>query len=515
MWSSLYLIYGLGIFLFGMNRIERSLEQAGQRHVRQWLSRYTQNPMSAVAAGVLITAMLQSSSLVTLLMMAFVSVSLVPLRNAIGVVIGANLGTTFTGWIVTTLGFKLPLAEAAVPLMGIGALVFLIFIHLEPYKAAGRFVIGLGCLLFGLNQMKSAVEFLPELIDFTILEGLPSIAFLLAGVVLTAIIQSSSATMMITLTLLNAGLIALPDAAAFIIGADLGTTSTSALGAITGGSTRKQLAMAHIVFNIAVDLFAFIALLPLLPVLTDAFSGLGPLYQLVFFHSVFNLIGLSLFIPFIGKFETFLSRFFVDDIEMVTRHLHLMPIEKRDLALEALENELDHLFDRSTAFLTAGVHLRSTQQDYDELKILEGEIVQYGAQLANERAFHLLSAARELILACRTQNSVKQDWAFLTVPTFSSNRDDWIRHVEQCISGIESVCDQTPNAQLITRATQKIQHEIDRFAEQQQHKIYALAKQPNSDENALSSLLNLNRELSSSLGHLLAAAVLIDGSQAA
>lgn len=501
--TSLYLIYGLGIFLFGMNRIERSLEQASQHRLRHWLTQYTRHPLAAVAMGVAITAALQSSSLVTLLMMALASSGLVPLMNAVGVVVGANLGTTVTGWIVTTLGFKLPLSEFGIPLLGVGTLIFLIFIERPQLKAVGRFLLGLGCLLFGLDLMKSSVEHLPDIIDFVSLSGFPPFVFLLAGAALTAVIQSSSATMMITLTLLHGGLIALPDAAAFIIGADLGTTSTSALGALTGRATRKRLATAHIVFNVIIDLLAFFLLLPLLPYWLLWLNLSDPLYSLVLFHSAFNLFGLILFIPWLKPFTRWLEHLFIDKETEVTRFIQYIPPHPAPLAIEALQRDVALLFPQCLNVIDRGLGSASAEPNYVMLKKTEGELVQYGAQLSTLASNRALQALREWIIACRTTLSIQDDWGYLALLGTDDETDTWQQHYHALLSRLRAIDPMQLNTQLWQLQRSVCVKENLRI---QRHMLTAIdqyAKSPTSDEVSLSSLLNLNREIFSALEHLI------------
>lgn len=512
MFETLHLVYGLGIFLYGMNRIERGLESFSQNHLQHWLTTYTRTPILSVITGVVITAMLQSSSLVTLLMMAFVSTNMVPFKNAIGVVLGANLGTTFTGWIVTTVGFKLPLSDFALPLMGIGSILFLVFLQQERQKAFGRFLIGLGLILLGLDVMKSTVSDLPELFDFTQLAGLPAIVFLLAGAVLTAIIQSSSATMMITLTLLHGGLIQLPEAAAFIIGADLGTTSTSALGALTGKAARKQMAMAHIVFNLIVDLFAFVVLLPVVPWLINLYPSIDRLYALVLFHSAFNLIGLSLFIPFIRPFSDWLNRLFVNDETELTRFIQHIPASQTPMAIDAMRSEVSLLLTNTLSFVIDNVKQCADTRSYEEFKQIEGELIQFETDLNSNKTSNLLTAGRQLVIASRTIISLENDWPLLEHPNLDTSLENWQEHYTRFVSSLQAMDLKTLSADDWSETASQLKEKQHLFEKEQIKAIYAFAAQPGSDEVNLSSLLNLNREMGSAMNHvLLAVAEILEG----
>jgi len=445
----LNLAIGLGIFLFGMRQIERAVEALSNRWIRQRLAKSSERPISSVLSGTFITTLLQSSSMVSLLVLAFASAGVIPLYNAIGVLLGANLGTTFTGWIVATLGFKLDLAATAVPLIGLGSLLQVFASGKNRARAIGRFLYGLGLLLFGLSFMKEAVETLPDQLDLARLEHLNALGYLAIGLVLAAVIQSSSATMMIALAALNSGIIQLPDAAALVIGADIGTTSTTVIGSIQGSPVKRQLALAHFCFNLVVDLFAFVLLLPLLPQLLQWLSGPAapfaaasvianePLYVLVAFHSLFNLIGLFMFVPVLKSYSRWISRRFVKN----DRPFKLMdvPTKVPDAAIAACSDHTLRLFTRAIAINMRNLHLNAEQlqlspdarslisgqstetqgfeRRYEEIKQHEGEFLQYASVLQqqpltglhNDELTRLLSCAREAVYAVKTLKDVREN----------------------------------------------------------------------------------------------------------
>ena len=245
---------GLGVFLYGMHQLENGLKALSSESFKALLRKSTGNPLSSVAGGIVTTMILQSSSMVGLIMMAFVGAGVIPLVNAVGVVMGANLGTTFTGWVVATLGFKLKLAQIAIPAIGIGGLMAVALEQRQTLKSWAELIMGLGLLLFGLDIMKDSMEALAQRFDIAVLQGYHAIVYLLVGVLFSAVIQSSSAAMMITLSALHAGIVPLEAAAALVVGADLGTTSTMILGSLSGSAVKKQLALAHVLFNLSTGL---------------------------------------------------------------------------------------------------------------------------------------------------------------------------------------------------------------------------------------------------------------------
>ena len=270
---------GLGLFLFGMHQLEQALTQLAGRSFKKFLRQYTAKPLRGVLAGAVTTAALQSSSVVSLIVLAFVGTGIISLASALGIVFGSNLGTTMTGWIVATIGFKLDIEALALPLITIGGFGVVWSATGTRRSGASHFVVGLGLMLMGLEFMKAGALIATTLFDPSALAGYPLIIFLLAGLLLTAIIQSSSATIMITLSALYAGAIPLDSAAAIAIGADLGTTITALLGALAGSAAKKRVAAAVVLFNVVADTIAFLSLKPLLRFITEVLAIGDPLFS--------------------------------------------------------------------------------------------------------------------------------------------------------------------------------------------------------------------------------------------
>lgn len=432
-------IVGLGIFLFGMHQLEQGLQSLGNNRIKKILSRSTEKPIFSVASGVTITAIVQSSSMVSLMVLAFASAGMIPLFNAVGVILGANLGTTFSGWIVTTIGFKMDLAAIALPLFGLSSIVYLFSERRPVWRSGAQAVIGLGLLIFGLSEMKDAVETLPLLFDLSSLVNMPIVVYLLVGMLMTALIQSSSAMTLITLTALHSGIVDLPAAAALVVGADIGTTSTTILGSLRGSRIMKQLALAHVVYNLVVDILAFLVLLPLLPSAMEFVGITDPLYGIVMFQSSFNLIGLFLFVPFLKQFSDWLSkRFGKDEDEYISLYLHNTSTEVTDAGLITLEKEVRHLLEMGMTLNMQAFHFSPLQigtpeqvqslqkvakkyegfnEGYVRLKRLETLIRHYSIRLESvslnvkqiERISLLLECARDNVFALKSLKDIQLD----------------------------------------------------------------------------------------------------------
>ena len=429
------LIAGLSLFLFGMKQLESALKSMSGRKFKQFIRHSTSHPIKSVASGIFATTIVQSSSLVGLVVLAFVGAGVLPLMNAIAVVLGSNLGTTFTGWIVATFGFKMNLSALVYPLLGIGGLGFAL--TKNKIKSISLFVLALGLLLMGLDLMKNSVHGFSSNINLEVLVGLPLIVYLLFGVIVTAIVQSSSAVMMLTLTALYADLLSLPAAASIVIGADLGTSSTVLLGSIKGSIAQKRLAVAQVIFNLVVDVVAFIAIDYLL-ILINIFGILDPLVGLVAFHSLFNLMGLFIFIPFITQYSQFMEKIVKQDKtqKLTLIYVDSVPANITDTALEALnletkrlmslvlilnlkvlgiENNVIHRIDKPVAFEN-----QTNIELYKAIKQLEGEIITYALNIQNQAQLnlesltaqqidHYMKSIRESISAAKSLKDIQQN----------------------------------------------------------------------------------------------------------
>ena len=346
------LLAGLGIFLFGVFLMEDSIKELAGKAFRTLIRRYTESRLSSILSGALSTSILQSSSAVNLMVLAFVGAGIMSLHSALGVILGANIGTTFTAWIVAFFGFKISIETFALPLIAIGGLGMIIFANSARYLNISKLFIGFGLLFHGLDYMKTSVDQITRLFDITMLAGYGSGIFLLAGIMLTAIMQSSSATIALILSGIYSGLMGFEAGAAMVIGANVGTTVTVILGALGGVAIKKRVAMGHLVFNIVTGVMVFL----LLPVLTWIIqSGLGwqqnAVLGIALFHTLFNLIGVILFLPFIPRLTDRLDNLFREPDQVITHFIQNTSPEIADAALVALKKEVLHQYVESRRYL--------------------------------------------------------------------------------------------------------------------------------------------------------------------
>ena len=370
----LTLIGALGMFLYGMNMMSSGLQKAAGSRLRGFLGAMTSSPFKGVMTGLGITTLIQSSSATTVMVVGFVNATLLTLNQAIGVIMGANIGTTVTAWLISLLGFKTDISVLAVPLMAIGFILSIA--KREKYKNISEFIIGFALLFLGLSLMKNSVPDLrqtPEILS--VIQqwtgyGFGSVLiFLVFGTVLTLVLQSSSATMALTLIMMSLGWIPFDMAAAMVLGENIGTTITANIAAAVGNPNARRAALAHTVFNVFGVIWALILFRPFLsligiiitwlgypnPTLIDYSAGIeagsvdstAALYGVSMLHTLFNTINtlvLIWFVPVIAKFVTWAIKSKPEDEEQTIRlkFINAGPMGTAELALEEARKEIIH-----------------------------------------------------------------------------------------------------------------------------------------------------------------------------
>lgn len=303
---------GVGLFLFGMMVMTEALKTLASGRTRAVLARFTTTPLRGVVTGAISTALLQSSSATILTVIGFVGAGLLTFPQAVGVIFGANVGSTATGWVVAVVGLKLRLGVVAMPLLFLGAL--LAALSTGNRRQLGLAVTGFSLVFLGLEVMQTATEAFSAVLDRSWLPGDSwggRIAMVLIGAAVTTVIQSSGAGVAAALVLLSGGSIGLMQAAALVIGMDLGTTVKSVIATLGGSRDMRRTAAAHVGYNLVTDLLAFLAL-PLVPLLLHATAGDAPT-ALVAFHTLFNIAGVMVMLPFIRHFADVIQRLIPSD----------------------------------------------------------------------------------------------------------------------------------------------------------------------------------------------------------
>ena len=348
---------GVGLFLLGMVLLTDGLKAFAGESLRRALVRFTGTPLKAFGSGALVTALVQSSSATTVTVIGFVSAGLITFPQAIGVVMGASLGTTGTGWIIAGLGLKISMAVYALPLVGLGA--FMKLLASGRWRSLGLALAGFGLIFIGIDTLQNAMRGLSGIFD---LAGLPAGGLaghalaMLIGIVMTVIMQSSSAAVATTLTALHTGAINFEQAASLVIGAAVGTTITGALAAIGANVPAKRTALAHVAFNLSTGLIAML-LLPLFLGgigLAQMHLGLDPgAVSLAAFHTAFIALGVAIFLPFADRFARVIERLLPDSGPTLTRHLDQTVLSTPAVALEATRRALGETAAETFAELRA------------------------------------------------------------------------------------------------------------------------------------------------------------------
>lgn len=353
------LIGALGMFLYGMNLMSSGLQKAAGSGLRHLLGAMTSNPVKAVLTGFGVTAVIQSSSATTVMVVGFVSAGLLTLAQAIGVIMGANIGTTMTAWIISIFGFKADVSALAVPLMALGFVMSLS--KKDKLRNISEFIIGFSLLFLGLSLMKESVPDLkahPEVLGFIQTwsgHGFGSVLLFLAlGTILTLVLQSSSATVALTLIMLNMGWIQFDMAAAMVLGENIGTTITANIAASVGNIDAKRAALAHTIFNIFGVIWAlavfpwFVKLVQWLVSLLTSDPDTALVYGISMFHTTFNLINTLIMIWFtkqIGSVVKFIIKdkpASAEENEDRIKYLDYGLVSTPELAIAEANKEISH-----------------------------------------------------------------------------------------------------------------------------------------------------------------------------
>ena len=381
--SILTLIGALGMFLYGMNMMSSGLQKAAGDGLRRFVASMTSNPLKGVTTGLGVTAVIQSSSATTVMVVSFVNAGILTLTQAIGVIMGANIGTTFTAWIISLFGFSADISILAVPLMAIGFVMSLS--KKGKTRDISEIIVGFSLLFLGLSFMKNSVPNLetnPEVLSFIQSWGGHGVwsvlLFILVGTTLTLVLQSSSATVALTLVFLNMGWIQFDMAAAMVLGENIGTTITANIAAAVGNTNAKRAALAHTVFNVfgviwAVCFFRyFLALIQwLVGIVGLGGSAQTPLYSISMLHTVFNLINTGILIWFIPVIEKIVKTAIKDkssgEIPEKLVYINAGLISAPELALTEASKEVVHfgkVMQRDLEYIRSAVEASDSEEKF-------------------------------------------------------------------------------------------------------------------------------------------------------
>lgn len=456
------IVAGIAIFLVGMYFMEEGFKLFSGSTLEKVLENFTNTLPKAIATGAIATSIVQSSSLTSVIMISFLSAGLIGLGEAIGVIFGANLGSTTTTWLVSYFGLKINIAYYAMPMLIFG--VALRFSKNSKYQGLGNILLGLGFIFLGISYMMNGFETLKSTINLASysMEGyLGVLVYIVIGIIATVIIQSSAATMAIVIAALVSSQIVYENALAISIGANIGTTITAIVGALASNENGKRLAVAHFIFNAITALVALVFIYQLaymVDYLAQVFGVDDTNYviKLAIFHTVFNVIGILLVAPFTQKIVVYLETLFIPKVKAKSKPLYLSDevIEIPKAALVSIRKEVMNLYFQSLKAISHAMNLHredvfgqgnlqevvkksknkiETNIDViykENLKQLYGEIIRYSSlaqQNMNEEEIKLVGrlkyASRKIIKSLKDVKELQKNINF-----YSRSKNEFIKN---------------------------------------------------------------------------------------
>ncbi|MGR8950558.1 MAG: Na/Pi cotransporter family protein [Gammaproteobacteria bacterium] len=448
------LVGGLGLLLVGMSMMTDGLKLAAGNSLRDLLALWTNSRLRGLFAGFLITGLVQSSSAVTVATIGFANAGMLTLEQSLWVIFGSNVGTTMTAWIVALVGFKLNIEALALPLIGIGAVLKLTGGD-STRAPIGMAIVGFGMLFLGIGSLKDAFETVGGKVDLPIGENLTFLLLLTyvgTGIILTTLMQSSSAAMVVAISAAEGGLLPFNAAAAIVIGANLGTTTTAIFSVFGATATARRVALGHVSFNVITAIVAMLLLGPMLW-LAGTVQGLlnmeaSTSVALAVFHSVFNFLGVLLMWPLSGWMTGMLHKRFQTDEETESRPKYL---DKNVLALpyiavDALALELSRVANFTVQLLQKNLHIGAQgNRESAIISSLSKEIGAFSSDLGkreltpfvSEALLNLMHATQEYLLTVE----IAEDVGALKKRTAGINTAEFAEEMDAFVAAADAMLD--------------------------------------------------------------------------
>ena len=414
------LIGGIGLFILGMILMTEGMKSLAGDTLRRTLSKLTGGTFSSITSGAFITALLQSSHATIITTIGFVSAGLITFRQSLGVILGAHLGTTSTGWIVSLLGMKLKLGAVALPIVGVGAILRLL--GKDRIASSGLVIAGFGLIFFGIDVLQTGMKTMSVHLDLSDFAGTGILNRLLlvgVGILMTVIMQASSAAVATTMAALSTGTIDLAQGAALVIGQNIGTTLTAAFAAFGATPSAKRTAVAHIMFNVITGIVAFVILpffINFIQYIVHTCGVMDNTITLAGFHSAFNLLGICIILPFLDVFSRFLAWIIPDRGPYLTRYLDNSIRNVPTVAIETVRRTIIDITIASidvvrvmiesetispvikSRLRDVGKALNETRRFLGQIKTIKGASTVYSNRLM--AVMHALDHVDQLIIAC-------------------------------------------------------------------------------------------------------------------
>lgn len=387
---------GLAFFMIGMGYLEQATKKLAGRSFKLFLKKQATHTLRAIGGATIVTGILQSSSIVNLMVLAFASTGIINMQHALALMLGSNLGTTLSTWIIATIGFKVNISAYAMPLLSIAGISRAFFKKELQAYAWLTLLLGIGFLFFGLGIMQAGMFEFVKAFDLGQLKGFHPLVFLVAGLVITSLIQSSSATVAIVLAALDVHALNLTGAMAIVLGAEIGTTVKLLLASIDGAAIKKKVAFGNSIMNTIVVSMMFLLLGWIRIFITDVLEVANPLIAISFFQTFINMASVIIFLPILKPFGSVLDRLFKNNSNYV-QYINKVPATDADISLEALRKEVIYFNECVILFCADALGLKlenlkfPNQQEgylsrglmgkYEYIKHLHGGIYEYYIKL--------------------------------------------------------------------------------------------------------------------------------------
>lgn len=520
------LVAGLGVFLYSMYLLEESIKELGGDLLRNFIKKVTNGRFLSIGSGTLVTGIIQSSSAVSLMVLAFAGAGLMDLTAAIGVIIGSNLGTTTTSWIIATLGFKFSIESISLPIVGIGGLGMAFIKKRRKLGKLSSLVFSFGLLLLGLGFMKEATDVLAGEIDLTSWDDY-RLLFLLGGILLAALMQSSSAAVLIAFSGLYSGIFDWNSATYIVIGTALGTTITVYLGSLTGVTLQKRIAASHFFFNLVTVILA-VALMPFYTIIILDWMGMSGdlVIGLAIFHTMFKLVGAILFGLFLGPFTLFIKWVVKERKPTHTRYISNITSEVAEAGITAMKNEVMLFQNIALYFVLKAFNLSVTQgvipgftnryrleefkrmdqkEKYEYLKDLHAEIYNFSYKIRSKDikteedriVSQQLNAVRNFMMAVKKCKDLLHDIQKIRNSPMESIREvhiDMAKILAHIARDINSLIDHEGQKEYLLEEIKKLDQRADNFTNTAIDQINKGTENQSIPAREQSSLLTIHNE---------------------
>ena len=522
------MLAGIAFFLLAMNFMEDALRLLSGRSFKIYLKKQTTNKVKAILGGTIVSAVLQSSSIANLLVLSMVGAGVVKMENALALMLGSNLGTTLNSWVMATLGFQYNIEIFALPVVGITGIAMVFINNQQKVFLWLKFIFSLAFLFIALGYIKTGMEAFVQQTNLSFFNQYPLIVFVLLGVLLTGIVQSSSATIALTLSALYSNAITLPVATAIVLGSEIGTTLKLFIASAGGLAIKKRVALGNFIFNIVTVTVVFFLLRPINYFITDILQIKDLLIALVFFQTLVNICCVLLFFPFLQVFGKFLMNRFVNTKDE-SFFISKVPVTDPELALDALENETNELirvvinygldsFNQTERGAVNGAlhknyYSKALPEKYEYIKQLHGEMHGFYLKLQNiaknkiatERLNQLIASIRNSMYAAKNIQDAQHDIELMRNSSNDIKYNFYTGSSEKLFSLYSQlqVLIKTKNGNNHFEQLNKIYLSITSGYSENIQLLYKESLSNQLNEVEISTLINFNRELYTSFKSIL------------